>query len=321
MVLLFVYLESVRFILMTRWYARIALMTAAASAAAVEVRRRPRSKARSVMVHVSVGSLAGSYNVSNVSFYRYVVRLADVGLPLRPAERDALALLAAIPDAAYEEEQLFGPGWRVVPASSMEDWPVLEGDAAALAACAGDGTPGAVGERASGRHHGCEIESVDDEIEHVMSVLARAEAAGVSVNVSYASSPLKESLPRQIRLADPRLSIPAESGRHALRGLARGRHAHDADRSQRDQRDASPARTRSSGSTSISRPRATSRSSKKSSTFIRWRSKMRRLKHERPKIDIVRRLHVDRRPQCRPRPGRRSDHRRDRDLLRQTITW
>jgi hypothetical protein len=139
------------------------------------------------MIHVSVGSSAGSYNVSNVSFYRYVVRLADVGIPLRPAERDALALLAAIPDAAYEEEQLFGPGWRVVPASSIEDWPVLEATPQRLRHAL------ETARRVLWEHAlpagitANEIESVDDEIEHVMFVLARAEAAGVSVNVSYAS--------------------------------------------------------------------------------------------------------------------------------------
>jgi hypothetical protein len=32
-----------------------------------------------------------------------------------------------------------------------------------------------------------EISSIDDEIENVLSVVARAEAAGFSVNVSYVS--------------------------------------------------------------------------------------------------------------------------------------
>jgi hypothetical protein len=139
------------------------------------------------MIHVSVGSRAGSYNVSNVSFYRYVVRLADVGLPLGPRERDALDLLSAIPDAAYEEEHSFGPGWRVVPASSMEDWPVLEATPQKLRAAL-ETARRVLWENALpvGISAG-EIESIDTEIDHVLSVLARAEAAGVSVNVSYAS--------------------------------------------------------------------------------------------------------------------------------------
>jgi len=139
------------------------------------------------MIHVSVGSPAGSYNVSSSSFYRYVVRLSDVGLPLRPAERDALALLGAIPDAAYEEERLFGPGWRVVPASSLEDWPVLEATPqrvrqaleTAQRVLWEHAVPAGISVR--------ELENIEAEIEIVYAVLARAEAAGYSVSISYAS--------------------------------------------------------------------------------------------------------------------------------------
>ncbi len=63
---------------------------------------------------------------SNTSFFRYVVRLADAGLSLRPSDREAVDVLAAIPNAFVDEDEISGMGWRVVPASSDEDWPVLE---------------------------------------------------------------------------------------------------------------------------------------------------------------------------------------------------
>jgi len=139
------------------------------------------------MVHVSVGSPAGTYSVANASFFRYVVRLADTGVPIRPADRDAVDVLAAIPNAFVDEDEISGVGWRVVPASSDEDWPVLEVTPQRLrralqaarrilwenAAPVGITAP--------------EIVSVEEEIENVLAVLARAEAAGFSVNVSYVS--------------------------------------------------------------------------------------------------------------------------------------
>ena len=103
--------------------------------AAAQRRRRTRTRRRpagaggervSRMVHVSVGSPAGTYSVGNSSFFRYVVRLVDAGLRLGPYERAAVDVLAAIPNAFVDEEELSGMGWRVVPATSDEDWPVLE---------------------------------------------------------------------------------------------------------------------------------------------------------------------------------------------------
>lgn len=139
------------------------------------------------MIHVSVGSPAGSYNVSNASFYRYVVRLVDTGLPVRPSDEDSLALLAAIPDAAYDEEHLFGPGWRIVPASSLEDWPVLEATPQRLRMALETARRVLWENALPAGISAVEIESIEEEIDNVMSVVARAEAAGVSVNVSYAS--------------------------------------------------------------------------------------------------------------------------------------
>jgi hypothetical protein len=139
------------------------------------------------MVHVSVGSPAGTYSVGNASFFRYIVRLGDVGLELRPIERDALAMLAAIPDASIDEDELSGHGWRVVPAASMEDWPVLEVTPQRLRTALQtarrllweNATPVGISAR--------EIVAVEEELDNVLSVLARAEAAGYSVNVSYVS--------------------------------------------------------------------------------------------------------------------------------------
>jgi hypothetical protein len=139
------------------------------------------------MIHVNVGSPAGTYSVGSSAFFRYVVRLSDVGLPLRPADRDATDMLSAIPNANVDEDEYSGNGWRVVPASSYEDWPVLEATPARLGGARPPAPrswwhpapPAGITAR--------EISTIDDEIENVLSVLARAEAAGFSVNVSYAS--------------------------------------------------------------------------------------------------------------------------------------
>ncbi len=139
------------------------------------------------MVHVNVGSPAGTYSVGGIAFFRYVVRLGDVGLVLRPADRDAIDILAAIPNAYVDEDEYSGNGWRVVPASSYEDWPVLEATPQRLRMALEtarrllweNAAPVGITAR--------EISSIDDEIENVLSVLERAEAAGFSVNVSYVS--------------------------------------------------------------------------------------------------------------------------------------
>ncbi len=139
------------------------------------------------MVHVNVGSPVGTYSVGGTAFFRYVVRLADVGLPLRPADRDAIDILTAIPNAFVDEDEYSGNGWRVIPASSYEDWPVLEATPQRLRGAL------ETARRVLWEHAGPagisarEISTIEDEIENVLSVLARAEAAGYSVNVSYVS--------------------------------------------------------------------------------------------------------------------------------------
>ncbi len=139
------------------------------------------------MVHVNVGSPAGTYSVGGTAFFRYVVRLADVGLPLRQVDRDAIDVLAAIPNAYVDEDEYSGNGWRVVPATTYEDWPILEATPQRLRTALEtarrllweNAAPVGISAR--------EISTIDDEIENVLSVLARAEAAGFSVNVSYVS--------------------------------------------------------------------------------------------------------------------------------------
>ena len=60
---------------------------------------------RDAMVHVNVGSPAGTYSVGSTAFFRYVVRLSDVGLDLRPADQAAIDILSAIPNAYVDEDE------------------------------------------------------------------------------------------------------------------------------------------------------------------------------------------------------------------------
>jgi hypothetical protein len=139
------------------------------------------------MVHVNIGSPAGAYSSSSSSFFRYVVRLSEADLPLNPVDRDALDMLAAIPHAFVDEDIASGIGWRIVPASSTEDWPVLEATPQRLRAAL------QTARRILWRHAGPvgisakEIVGVDEEIDKVLGVVASAEAAGFSVNASYVS--------------------------------------------------------------------------------------------------------------------------------------
>jgi hypothetical protein len=139
------------------------------------------------MIHVSVGSPVGAYSVGNTAFFRYVVRLSDIGLALRPADREAVALLSAIPNAFVDEDEISGNGWRVVPAASLEDWPVLEATPQRLRAALETARRLLWENAAPVGISAKEIVSIDEEVENVLSVLARAEAAGFSVNVTYVS--------------------------------------------------------------------------------------------------------------------------------------
>ncbi|MFN2449226.1 MAG: hypothetical protein ABR508_05460 [Candidatus Baltobacteraceae bacterium] len=139
-------------------------------------------------MHISVASPAGTYTVGNASFFRYIVRLAEADLHLRADEREALDLLAAIPHAFFEDEELqWGRGWRVVPASSLDDWPVLESTPqrvkAALEAARRILWENAAAVGVSAR----EIVAIEDELDAVFAVLERAQKAGFPVNISYVS--------------------------------------------------------------------------------------------------------------------------------------
>jgi hypothetical protein len=139
------------------------------------------------MVSVNVGSLAGMCSVANPAFYRYVIRLGEAPLDVGAADRVHLDVLANVPHAYADEEECAGDGWRIVPAVSYEDWPVLEATPQRLRAAFQTArrllwaNAGPVGISAG------DMIAVDGEIESVLGVLRQAEARGYSVNVSYVS--------------------------------------------------------------------------------------------------------------------------------------
>ena len=139
------------------------------------------------MVSVSVGSPAGIWTVANPAFYRYVLRLGEAPLAVSSADRALLDVLANVPHAYADEEEGVGDGWRIVPALSYEDWPVLEATPQRLRAAFQTArrvlwaNAGPVGISAD------DIIAIDAEIESVLGVLHQAEAHGYSVNVSYVS--------------------------------------------------------------------------------------------------------------------------------------
>ncbi len=140
------------------------------------------------LIHVSVASAAGAYTVGNSSFFRYIVRLIELGLPLSHLDQEAVDILAAIPHAFDQEQEvplISGRGWRIVPAQGELDWPVLEATPERLHSAF---------ERARGilwthaarfRVSAREITAIEEELDAVYGVLMRAEAAGVAVNISY----------------------------------------------------------------------------------------------------------------------------------------
>ncbi|HEX3468384.1 MAG TPA: hypothetical protein VHT05_09930 [Candidatus Elarobacter sp.] len=139
------------------------------------------------MVSVNVGSPAGMCTVANPAFYRYVMRLAEAPLRASDGDRAQLDMLANVPHAYADEEECAGDGWRIVPATSYEDWPVLEATPQRLRAAFQTArrllwkNAGPVGISAG------DMIAVDTEIESVLGVLRQAEAGGFSVNVSYVS--------------------------------------------------------------------------------------------------------------------------------------
>ncbi|HXP91956.1 MAG TPA: hypothetical protein VN905_00670 [Candidatus Binatia bacterium] len=139
------------------------------------------------MIHVSIASLAGGYTVANTAFFRYVLRLSEAGLPMKPADARALDVLTAIPHAFDDDDMISGDGWRVVPPTSLEDWAVLEATPQRLRAALQTARRILWQNAAPAGISAGEVVGVDAEIDNVLGVLQRAEAAGCSVNVSYVS--------------------------------------------------------------------------------------------------------------------------------------
>ncbi|MFN2528754.1 MAG: hypothetical protein ABR584_08550 [Candidatus Baltobacteraceae bacterium] len=139
------------------------------------------------MVHVNVASPAGSYTVGSTSFFRYIVRLAEMGLSLKPSDRESVEMLANIPHAFFDDGIASGNGWRIVPPNSMEDWPVMEATPQRLRAAL-QAARRILWENAApvGVSAG-DIVMIEEELDHVFGILQRAEAAGFSVNISYVS--------------------------------------------------------------------------------------------------------------------------------------
>ena len=139
-------------------------------------------------VHVNVASPAGAYTVGNASFFRYIVRLSEMELPLAGNDREALDLLAAIPHAFEPEAELVslsGAGWRIVPAQGDLDWPVLEATPQRLRTAFERAQAILWSHAARVRVSAREITSIEAELDEVYGVLLRAEEAGFAVNVSY----------------------------------------------------------------------------------------------------------------------------------------
>ncbi|MDE2482387.1 MAG: hypothetical protein KGN02_09380 [bacterium] len=139
-------------------------------------------------IHVNVASPAGAYTVGNASFFRYILRLGELGLPLGGEDREALDVLSAVPhafDANDELGMLSGAGWRVVPAQHDLDWPVLEATPQRLRS-AFERARTLLWTNAARVHVSAfEITSIEEELDRVYGVIMRAEAAGFAVNVSY----------------------------------------------------------------------------------------------------------------------------------------
>lgn len=97
-------------------------------------------------------------------------------------------MLAAIPHAFYDDDEfLWGRGWRIMPALSSDDWPVLE-STPQRARAAFERARRMIWEHAGPVGlSGGEIVDLDDDMEGVLCVLQRAESAGVPVSVSYVS--------------------------------------------------------------------------------------------------------------------------------------
>ena len=140
------------------------------------------------LIAVNVASSAGAYTVGNASFFRYILRMGELGLRLSRADQEAVDVLAAVPHALGGVEEgslLSGRGWRVVPAQGDLDWPVLEATPERLHSALERARSILWTNAARFAVSAGEISAIEDELDAVYGVLMRAQAAGVAVNVSY----------------------------------------------------------------------------------------------------------------------------------------
>jgi len=139
------------------------------------------------LIHVNVASTAGAYTVGNASFFRYILRLGELGLHLSLADQEAVEILAAVPHALGPDDVAFvsGRGWRVVPAQGDLDWPVLEATPERLRSALERARRILWAHAARFAVTAGEISAIEEELDAVYVVLMRAQAAGVAVNISY----------------------------------------------------------------------------------------------------------------------------------------
>lgn len=96
-------------------------------------------------------------------------------------------MLAAVPNALGDDDYSWGDGWRIVPAMSQQDWPVLEATPQRLRVALQTARRILWEHAAPVGISAREIVDVENEIDTVLGVLARAEFAGCSVNIAYVS--------------------------------------------------------------------------------------------------------------------------------------
>jgi hypothetical protein len=138
-------------------------------------------------IHVNVACTAGAHTIGSSAFFRYIVRLVELGLPLSLQDQEAVDILGAIPHAfeTHEGPRTSGRGWRVVPAQGDLDWAVLEATPERLHSAL-ECARGILWKNAAEFHVSArEITAIEDELEAVYGLLMQAKAAGVPVNVSY----------------------------------------------------------------------------------------------------------------------------------------
>jgi len=140
------------------------------------------------LIHVSVASPAGAHTVGNAAFFRYIVRLAELGLALPNADQEALNILAAIPHAFEGDDDagpLSGSGWRLVPPRGHLDWATLEATPQRLRSAFERAHRILWANAARFSVSPREIASIEEDLDAVYGVIFRAEAGGHAVNISY----------------------------------------------------------------------------------------------------------------------------------------